>query len=66
MQKIDLNPSQLISNQIAELGDWRGAMVARLRELVLAAVPDLTEEWKWGTAVWMHKGLVCSTGFLRV
>ena len=65
MQKYDLNPSLLISNQIAELGDWRGAMVARLRELVLAALPGLTEEWKWGTAVWTHKGLVCSTGVFK-
>ena len=65
MKKTDpvgLTPSQLISNQIAELTDWRGEMLARLRSLILEAAPDVTEEWKWGTAVWSQDGLVCSTG----
>jgi hypothetical protein len=54
------NPSQLIDKQIAALGDWRGRMLARLRKLILEAVPDITEEWKWNTGVWTHNGLVCS------
>ena len=60
-----LNPSQLISEQIAGLGDWRGKMYAQLRKLVLEAAPDITEEWKWDTAVWAHKGLVCSAGVFK-
>ncbi len=59
------SPSQLISNQIAELGDWRGGQLAQLRKLVLEADPEITEEWKWGTAVWTHKGLVCSAGTFK-
>ena len=58
-------PSQLITNQIAELADWRGKLLARLRKLILEAAPDITEEWKWGTAVWSHKGLVCSAGAFK-
>ena len=41
-----MTPSQLISNQIAELADWRGEMLARLHKLILEAAPDITEEWK--------------------
>jgi hypothetical protein len=63
--KNDSNPSQLISDQIAGLGDWRGRMYAQLRKLVLEAAPEITEEWKWGTAVWAHKGLVCSAGVFK-
>ena len=58
-------PSQLITNQIAELADWRGKMLARLRKLILEAAPDITEEWKWDTAVWSEKGLVCSAGIFK-
>ena len=47
----DPNTAQLITNMIAELGDWRGKVLARLRKVILDAEPDLTEEWKWGTAV---------------
>jgi hypothetical protein len=69
MQKVDskdsLNPSQLITNQIADLDDWRGRMLARLRQLILEAVPGITEEWKWDTGVWTHKGLVCSAGVFK-
>ena len=60
-----LTPSQLITNQIAELADWRGQLLARLRQLILAADPDLTEEWKWGTAVWSHKGNVVAVGAFK-
>jgi hypothetical protein len=59
------NASQLITNQIAELGDWRGQLLARLRKIILDAAPDLIEEWKWGTAVWTNKGLVCSAGAFK-
>lgn len=58
-------PSQLITHQIAELGDWRGKLIARLCKLILAADPDIMEEWKWATAVWTHNGLVCSTGAFK-
>ncbi len=54
--------SQLITSHIAELGDWRGKLVARLRKLILAADPDIVEEWKWGTPVWSRKGNVVSVG----
>ena len=59
------NASQLITNQIAALGDWRGQMLARLRELILAAEPGITEEWKWGTGVWTNNGLVCAAGAFK-
>jgi hypothetical protein len=55
-----MNPSQLIDKRIAELDDWRGETFAKLRKLVLEADPDITEEWKWDTAVWSHDGLVCA------
>ncbi len=59
------SPSQLISSQIAELADWRGEMLARLRELIHEAAPDIMEEWKWSTAVWSQYGLVCSAGAFK-
>ncbi len=69
MKKADsedgLTPSQLITNQIAELTDWRGKLLARLRKLILEADPDITEEWKWGTAVWSHKGNVVAIGAFK-
>ncbi len=53
--------SELISNRIAELGDWRGETLARVRALILEADPEMTEEWKWmGTPVWSHHGNVCT------
>ena len=60
-----MNPSQLIDTRIAELADWRGQMIARLRQLILAADPEIKEEWKWDTPVWSHKGLVCSVGAFK-
>ena len=60
-----LTPSQRIDNQIKELADWRGKMLARLRKLILEAVPDVTEEWKWGTAVWSQKGNVVAAGAFK-
>jgi hypothetical protein len=53
--------SELISNRIAELGDWRGKALARMRKLVTAADPAVVEEWKWmGTPVWSHDGIICT------
>jgi hypothetical protein len=54
-------PSQLIDARIAELGDWRGATLARIRELVRQAEPDVEETWKWrGVPVWEHAGIICT------
>jgi hypothetical protein len=63
--KIDMTPSELISDQILKLTDWRGQMLARLRRLIFEAAPDITEEWKWGTAVWSQRGMVCSAGAFK-
>ncbi len=60
-----MKPSEQITKQIAELGDWRGKMLARLRKLILEADPDMTEEWKWGTGVWTHIGNVVSIGAFK-
>ncbi len=52
--------SRLIDARIEELGDWRGAMLARLRALIKQADPEVVEEWKWNTPVWSHDGLICT------
>ena len=53
--------SELISNRIAELGDWRGEMLGRMRELIREADPDVVEAWKWrGVPVWYHDGMLCT------
>ena len=53
--------SELISNRIAQLGDWRGETLARMRKLIKEADPDVVEEWKWmGTPVWSHDGILCT------
>jgi hypothetical protein len=50
-----------ITRRIQELGDWRGEILARVRQLVHDADPDIEEEWKWrGTPVWSHDGIVCT------
>jgi hypothetical protein len=54
------SPSELIDARIEDLGDWRGAMVSRLRALIKEADPEVTEEWKWKTPVWSHNGLICT------
>ena len=57
---------ELISQRIAELGDWRGETLSRVRTLIQAADPDVVEEWKWvkptnpGTPVWSHDGIICT------
>jgi len=56
-----LPASQLISERIAELADWRGKTLARMRKLIKEADPDVVEEWKWmGTPVWSHGGIICT------
>ena len=53
--------SQLITKRIAELGDWRGEMLGKIRALIKQADPDVLEEWKWmGTPVWSHDGIICT------
>jgi len=53
--------SELISERIAELGDWRGDTLGRMRKLIEQADPDVVEEWKWmGTPVWSHDGIICT------
>src|SRR6266705_2428964 len=58
--------SELISERIAELGDWRGETLSRMRKLIKEADPDVVEEWKWvkptrpGTPVWSHDGIICT------
>ncbi len=58
--------SELIDERIAELGDWRGETLSRMRELIREADPEVVEEWKWakatnpGTPVWSHDGIICT------
>jgi hypothetical protein len=60
------SPSELISRRIAELDDWRGQTLNRVRTLITQADPDVVEEWKWakptnpGTPVWSHDGIICT------
>ena len=55
------SPSELIDERIAELGDWRGETLSRMRELIKEADPDVVEEWKWmGTPIWSHDGIICT------
>jgi len=65
MGKLDIDqsktPSQLITERIAELGDWRGETLALVRKLIKEADPKITEEWKWrGVPVWSDNGIVCT------
>jgi hypothetical protein len=53
--------SERISERIAELGDWRGETLSRMRKLIKQADPDVVEEWKWmGTPIWSHDGILCT------
>jgi hypothetical protein len=55
------SPSQLIDERIAELGDWRGETLARIRALIREAEPDVVEEWKWrGVPTWYRDGMICT------
>ncbi len=62
----DRSVSELIDRRVAELGDWRGETLSRMRELIKEADPDVVEEWKWakatnpGTPVWSHDGIICT------
>jgi hypothetical protein len=57
----DQPAEELISKKIAELGDWRGKTLSRMRKLIKEADPDVVEEWKWrGTPVWSHDGIICT------
>jgi hypothetical protein len=58
---VDRSASELISGRIAELGDWRGQALGRMRKLIREADPAVVEEWKWmGTPVWSHDGIICT------
>jgi hypothetical protein len=65
MSNNEMTASEHITKQIAGLPDWRGEMLARLRKLVLETAPEITEEWKWDTAVWSHKGNVLAVGAFK-
>ena len=54
------SPSELISKRIAELGDWRGKTLSRIRTLIKEADPDVVEEWKWMNPIWSHDGIICT------
>lgn len=61
MQSDTQSPSTLIDGRIAELADWRGETLARLRALIRQADPDVVEAWKWrGVPVWEHDGILCT------
>jgi hypothetical protein len=56
-----VSASELIDGRIAELGDWRGKTLSRIRKLIKEADPDVVETWKWmGTPVWEHDGIICT------
>jgi hypothetical protein len=65
MSKSNTSPAQpaseLISKKIAQLADWRGETLARMRKLIKEADPEVVEEWKWrGTPIWSHAGILCT------
>jgi hypothetical protein len=60
-----MEPSELIDQRIAELSDWRGKLFARLRDIINAASPELSEDWKWETAVWVANGNVVAIGAFK-
>lgn len=59
------SPSEIISDYIAGLPDWRGKLLVQLRKAILEAAPDLAEEWKWDTPVFSHKGNVVALGIFK-
>ena len=61
----DLSPSQHIDKQIKDLPDWRGKLLARLRKLVLETSSEISEDWKWDTAVWVCNGNVVAGGVFK-
>ena len=58
--KVATKASARIDRRIAELGDWRGKTLARMRKLILQAVPGVVEEWKWEVPVWSRDGILCT------
>jgi len=60
-----MNATELIDQQIADLPDWRGKLMSQLRKLIHESDPEITEEWKWGTAIFTHKGMVCALGTFK-
>ena len=63
MKKAGVDQAQaarLITQRIAELDDWRGEALARMRQLIKAADPGVVEEWKWDNPVWSHDGIICT------
>ena len=56
----DHSASELISERIAQLAGWRGETLGRMRKLIKESDPDVVEEWKWGTPVWSHDGIICT------
>ena len=63
--KDNSNPSQQIDTYIQRKDDQHDTMIARVRKLILDAAPELTEEWKWDTPVWSHKGNVVAAGVFK-
>lgn len=60
-EAVTKSPAELIDARIKELGDWRGEMLARIRELIKDADSDVVEDWKWrGVPVWYHDGMICT------
>ena len=55
-----ISPDRRIDERIAQLGDWRGKTLARLRALIKQADPGVAEEWKWSVPVWSHDGIICT------
>jgi hypothetical protein len=66
MAKNETNASKMVDERIAELGDWRGTTLSKVRKIIRAADADIVEEWKWvkptnpGTPVWSHNGIICT------
>jgi len=56
----DPSASELISERIAQLAGWRGETLSRMRKLIKESDPAVVEEWKWGTPVWSHNGIICT------
>ena len=63
--KDSVSASEQIDDYVEQLTDWRGKMIAKLRQLIREAAPELTEEWKWDTPVWSHKGNVVAAGVFK-
>jgi hypothetical protein len=57
---MEKSATQLIDEKLANLADWRGETLGRMRKLIKQADPDVVEEWKWSTPVWSHDGIICT------